>query len=66
MNAFMNRLMQDKRRSFAQLEKIDPCAIDEEPRDLPEIPLAEAVETCHRIADKMRMDEDPAKVGAHE
>jgi len=36
------------------------------PRDLPEITLAEAVETCHRIADKMRMDEDPTKVGAHE
>jgi hypothetical protein len=47
---------------FAELDEIDPCAVDEVASDtqqleFDEIPLHDAVETCHRIAERMRMYE---------
>jgi hypothetical protein len=46
---------------FAELDDIEPCPDQFLQEALPleddEIPLHDAVETCHRIADKMRMYE---------
>ena len=51
-HTFLNRLMSNTARHIApQLDDLGPCAFDGD--ELPEIPLAQAVQVCHDIRDKI-------------
>ena len=55
MSAFLSRLMSNTSRHVApQLDDLDPCAFGGGRSDeLPEIPLAQAVQVCHDISAKI-------------
>jgi hypothetical protein len=67
MTTLMGRILQNMAARtgaglFDELDNIDPCLVDEPvqaalPLEDDEIPLQDAVETCHRIAERMRMYE---------
>jgi hypothetical protein len=66
MDTMIERIMQSIAQRagaglFAELDDIEPCPDQFVQEALPleddEIPLHDAVETCHRIAEKLRMYE---------